>query len=203
MIAVVTTTPGDDPGERPEDANSSNSDSPMPEWAPVEPLPSSEMFLAAFAGRTPVAATDILDPAAELVQCLRQYRLAFEALSHTSTSTDQIKQAAAELVSAHADIEMLILVIDDAVADRLLRRHKRRQLNTPSTLRDQGVPEVAVHTQSIGEIAARMADLWETVSAKAMDPEELPEAHQLCELCAAYDGLAAEIEAGQRIPPGL
>ncbi|MGY2125898.1 hypothetical protein ACW9HJ_31020 [Nocardia gipuzkoensis] len=28
-----------------------------PEWAPVEPLPSSEMLLTAFAGLTPITAT--------------------------------------------------------------------------------------------------------------------------------------------------
>ncbi|MGS2807664.1 MULTISPECIES: hypothetical protein [Nocardia] len=60
-----------------------------------------------------------------------------------------------------------------------------------------------VHTESIGEIAARMAALWEVVNTNAGALDDLPEADRLMELCESYDGLVAEIEAGQRLPPGL
>ncbi|WP_305779099.1 hypothetical protein [Nocardia nova] len=176
---------------------------PPPDWAPVEPLPSSEMFLAAFAGFTPVAAQDILEPAAELVECQRQDRRAVGALRDPEADAEELKSAAAELILARSDIEMLTMVIDDAIADRLLQRRNRRTFDPLLTSPVDAMPQVVVHTESVGAIAARMADLWVSVTAKADLLEELPHAYQLCELCVAYDSLAAEIEAGRRLPPGL
>ncbi|MGW3545654.1 hypothetical protein ACWDNI_34630 [Nocardia niigatensis] len=190
------------PDEQPSDASDPNEVSP--EWAPIEPLPSSEMVLAAFAGMVPVTATDILDPAGELVECQRQYRLAFEVLSSTTASAEAMKVAAAEeLVSAQTDIEMLAMVINEAVADRLLQRRKDKLRVQLVAAPGEGAPNIVVHTESVGMIAARMAGLWETLVAKASDLDELPEAHQLCELCAAYDAFVAEVESGRRLPPGL
>ncbi|WP_433755800.1 hypothetical protein [Nocardia sp. CA-135398] len=189
--------------DRPSGTSDSESGVEIPEWAPIEPLPSSEMVLAAFAGMVPVTATDILDPAGEFVECQRQYRLALAVLSQTGASAEQMKEAAAELVSARSDIEMLIMVIDESVADRLLRRRKDELRVRPVIPRAGTAPNVVVHTESVGMIAARMADLWERLVAKASDLDELPEAYQLCELCAAYDVFAAEIESGRRLPPGL
>lgn len=174
-----------------------------PDWAAIEPLPSSEMFLAAFAGFTPVAAPDILEPAGELVECQRQDRRAFEMLSDPSASAEQLKSAAAELVSARSDIDLLAMVIDDAIADRLLQRRNRRKFDPLLTSPVDATPLVVVHTESVGAIAARMADLWVSVMAKAELLEEMPQAHQLCELCVSYDSLAADIESGRRLPPGL
>lgn len=193
----------DEHGDQPPGASDDDLNEPVPEWAPLEPLPSSEMFLATFAGFTPVAAPDILEPAEDLVECQRQYRQAFAVLSHPNASAEQLKAAAAALISAHADLEMLIMVIDDAVADRLLQRRNGRQYDQRSASPVDGAADVAVHTESVGEIAARMAELWEQLVERASDLDELPEAYQLCELSAAYDHLAAEIESGRRIPPGL
>ncbi len=66
-------------------------------------------------------------------------------------------------------------------------------------------PVIPTHTESIGEIAANMADLWEATIAKVTQPTtsaEFSETVQLIELCAAYDSLAAEIESGRRLLPG-
>ena len=181
-------------GREPEEA--------VPQWVPVEPLPSSEMVLSAFAGRALAAAVDILDPVAELVLCQQRYRVAMELLADPAAGGEAVKAAAAEMMSAHTDIEILMNVIDEAVADRLLERENRTtpvSLGIPIT----GSPDRLVHTESVGEIVTRMAALWEVVIARASDPDELPEAHQLCELSVAYDQLAAEIESGHRIPPGL
>ncbi|MBF6207254.1 hypothetical protein IU483_24645 [Streptomyces gardneri] len=58
-----------------------------------------------------------------------------------------------------------------------------------------------VHTESIGEVAARMAALWEVVGANAGDVGDLPEADRLMELCEGYDSLVAETdELGRRDP---
>ncbi|MGW5217309.1 hypothetical protein ACWEQA_05530 [Nocardia sp. NPDC004085] len=40
-------------------------------------------------------------------------------------------------------------------------------------------------------------------SGSAGDVGDLPEADRLMELCEGYASLVAEIEAGQRLPPGL
>jgi hypothetical protein len=74
---------------------------------------------------------------------------------------------------------------------------------------DPGAPEdwplAPAHTESIGKVAARMADLWEAVTAKTDDQgsEDFPEAGQLLELCRGYDCLAAEIESGRPMLPEL
>ncbi|MBF6259882.1 hypothetical protein IU468_26750 [Nocardia farcinica] len=195
---MTTASNGDENNERSVGASG-------PEWAPLEPLPSSEMFLAAFNGKPPLTAADILDPAFDLVACQKQYRLAYEVLGNDTASAEQLRHAASELVIAQTDIEVLIAIIDDAVTDRL-RQYQLRRDRAPSPPRASLIDEaVAVHTESIGEIAARMADLWETVTIKANQPDcdDLPEAHQLVELCKGYDHLAAEIETGWRLPPGV
>jgi hypothetical protein len=80
----MTTPCGGCPWEKPAtgaDYQHPNGMTPDPKWAPVEPLPSSEMFLAAFAGLRPVTAADILSRAFDLVACHRQFRLAFGVLA--------------------------------------------------------------------------------------------------------------------------
>ncbi|MGV9676450.1 hypothetical protein ACWDSJ_14330 [Nocardia sp. NPDC003482] len=66
-------------------------------------------------------------------------------------------------------------------------------------------PLEPLHTESVGEVVARMARLWEAMYDKARHclTEDFPEAAQLFELCQGYDYLAAEIETGRRIPPGM
>ncbi|WP_280381676.1 hypothetical protein [Nocardia wallacei] len=205
MTAMTSTSGTENPGDQPTGTSAPDASEATPEWAPVEPLPSSEMFVAAFAGLDRVAARDILDPAADLADCHRECRLAFEVLSDPSASAEEMKSAAAELVSAKADLDMLIMVIDDAVAERLRQRHEDRHFDTPPTSPADAVAEVAVHTESIGEIAAKMADLWERAVSKGADPmtTATSEAHELAVLCAGYDCLAAEIESDRRTLPGM
>ncbi|MGV9678806.1 hypothetical protein ACWDSJ_26280 [Nocardia sp. NPDC003482] len=176
------------------------------EWAPHEPLPSSQLFLTAFAGTAPLTASDILDPAADLVACHRQRRLALEVLSSRTASLEQLRHAGGELVVAQEDIQILVTVIDGAVANRLtpLSSHTEQiesVLDTQPLIRGR----IPVHTESIGEIAARMARWWEAIFDKAQHglTEDCPEVAQLYELCQGYDCLAAEIECGRRLPTGM
>ncbi len=194
----------DVPEDQPRGASDSDSDTPTPEWAPAEPLPSSEMFLAVFSGLRPVTAGDILHPAYDLVECQREYRQAMVVLARADVSYAQLRSAATTLVTANEDIEMLITIIDTAVADRLKQR-RAEVLETLEPIRLDGPSAVDVHTESIGEIAARMADLWEQAMVRATELtcDESAEAHQLVELCAGYDCLAAEIESGRRLLPGM
>ncbi|WP_433576795.1 hypothetical protein [Nocardia brasiliensis] len=178
----------------------------IPEWAPAEPLPSSEMFLATFAGQRPIAGGDILDAAFDLVACHREERLAEAILTDQTSSLEELRVAGQSLVSVRADIAMLVTIIDEAVWERLLRR-RRDHLTTPiatppGCLRDAR-KVVSKHTESVGDVAARMAELWEAVSYTATDLADRPEAQLLAELCDGYDGLAAEIEAGRRLPAGM
>ncbi|MGV9751130.1 hypothetical protein [Nocardia farcinica] len=195
---MATGSHGDEHDERSVGASGS-------EWMPLEPLPSSEMFLAAFNGKPPLTAADILDPAFDLVACQKQYRLAYEVLGSDTASAEQLRHAASELVVAQTDIEVLIAIIDDAVSDRLKQCRNQRSSPLPLLQTSRIDEAIAVHTERIGEIAARMADLWETVAVRAEQPDcdELPEAHQLVELCKGYDQLVAEIETGRRLPPGV
>ena len=169
----------------------------------MEPLPSSQMLLAAFDGKRPATAPDILDPAFDLVACQTEYRLAFEMLSEQSASVEQLRHAAAQLVTAHQDIEVLVAIIDDAVAERV--KYYPAAQTVPNTAPIDDLPLPPVHTESIGEIAARMADLWDALAAKTgeRNNEDFPEAGQLLELCRGYDWLAAEIESGRRLLPGM
>jgi hypothetical protein len=172
------------------------------ERVPVEPLPSGQMLLAALAGIMPVTATDILDPAFDLVACHRQYRLALDVLGSGTTSAERLTAAAADVVAAQMDIGMLVTVIDTAITDRLLQRRKD-QCDQTETSAVEGCRDVVVHTESLGQIAARMADLWDRLIAAGSQRDELAHADQLCALCDAYDMLVAEIESGRRLPFGL
>ncbi|GAB2694213.1 hypothetical protein [Nocardia thraciensis] len=179
---------------------------PIPEWAPPEPLPSSEMFLATFAGAQPVTAGDILNPAYGMVECQRDYRLAVEVLADTEAAYGELQAAAKTLVLTQADLDMLTIVIDDAVLARIALQRKALALASSSIQAplDQP-PEVPTHTESVGEIAAKLAELWERAVSKGADPQATAtaEAHELAVLCDGYDCLAAEIESGQRTLPGM
>jgi hypothetical protein len=49
-----------------------------------------------------------------------------------------------------------------------------------------------------------VAELWESVRVEATDrDDDMSAAEQLVQLCTGYDCLAAEIESGRRLPPGL
>lgn len=168
----------------------------------VEPLPSSEMLLASFAGVRPIAGRDILDPAFDLVACQREERLAEEILTDETASLEELRTAGRTLVSARTDIVMLVTIIDDAVRDRLKMRYRHGAPVVPLTP-DNKPPGVVVHTESVGDIAARMAELWGLLDAYAPDVSDPPEAVLLVELCDGYDALAAEIETGRRIPAGV
>lgn len=195
----MSALPSPVPDDRPPDSDHDPADA-IPEWAPVEPLPSSEMLLAAFAGLIPITATDILDPASDLVICQERYRLAFDVLASGAVASERLRSVAAALVSAREEVELLVTIIDDAVGKRLLCR---RRDGTRRAGPDANARPVPVHTESLGEIASRMAALWEVVSAIAGDLDGLPEADRLMELCEGYDGLVAEIETGRRLPPGV
>ena len=195
------------PDDQPPGASGRDPDDVTPEWAPAEPLPSSEMFLATFSGSQPVTAGDILHPAYDLVECQRDHRLAVEVLADADASFTELKAAATTLVTAQLDIAVLIAIIDDAVSDRMKqRRHDSDEVPSPIQAPRDRLPVVPTHTESIGEIAAHMAELWGTTIAKVTQPTispKFPETVQLIELCVAYDSLAAEIESGRRMLPGM
>ena len=143
----------------------------IPGWAPLEPLLSVEVLLATFSGAQPVTASDILNPAYDLVECQRGHRQAVEVLADTEASYTDLCAAAKMLVTAQAEIDMLIAVVDDAVLARMMQRCKvftRAPLLIPARL-DQ-LPQIATYTDSIGEIAAKMAILWERAVATGADP---------------------------------
>lgn len=65
------------------------------------------------------------------------------------------------------------------------------------------IPALAL-TENLGEPVARKSDLWETVTATTDgQSRDFPEAGQPLELYRGCDWLAAEIESGRRILPGL
>ncbi|MGW4330540.1 hypothetical protein ACWEKR_32205 [Nocardia sp. NPDC004573] len=195
----MSAPPSGSPENQPPDSNENNSAKATSKWPPFEPLPSSEMLLAAFAGLTPITNTDILDPAGDLVVSRERYRLASEVLASGAVANERVQSVATALVSAKEELDLLVTIIDDAVGKRLQRRQGGAQPACP----DAEARPVPVHTESVGQIAARMAALWEVVSATAGDVGDLPEADRLMELCEGYDSLVADIEAGQRLPPGL
>ncbi|WP_280448609.1 hypothetical protein [Nocardia brasiliensis] len=221
---TITPNSGGPDEHPPTEAWDQEASGQIPEWAPLEPLPSSEMFLATFAGSRPVAASDILDPAFDLVACHSEERLAEAILTDQTSSVEELRVAGKSLVSARTDIAMLVTIIDEAVRERLLRRRRDHPatptrpsvpLPTSTPILTLGPSQAAsvgsgdtltgvpVHTESVGDIAARMAELWEVLSSSDTDPGDQPEAELLAQLCDSYDGLAAEIEAGRRLPPGL
>lgn len=175
-----------------------------PNHALLEPLPSSEMLLAAFAGVRPVAGRDILDPAFDLVACQREERIAEATLTDQTASLGELRTAGRTLVSARTDIVMLVTIIDEAVRERLKMRSRHDPTAPVLPLTPGSKPrDLVIHTESVGDIAARMAELWGLLNGYAPDVSDPPEAVLLMELCDGYDALAAEIESGRRLPPGV
>ncbi|WP_040694374.1 hypothetical protein [Nocardia vinacea] len=176
-----------------------------PNWVPGTALPSSELLLASFAGVRQLHGSDILDAAVDLVACQRQFREALVMLADEQIGHSDLKHAAAELVSAREDSEILTAVIDDAVDHRQLQRAIAPP-SAPPPVPITGVPEgtsvMVVQTESVGALVARMADLWVLVLAAVATDEEPLEATRLAQLCQGYDCLAAAIESGQQLVLG-
>ncbi len=162
------------------------------------------MIVASFAGVLPIAGRDILDPAFDLVACQREQRLAEKILTDETASLEGLRMAGRTLVLARTDTVMLVTLIDDAVRERLKTRcrHDPTAPVLPVTP-DNKPPDLVVHTESVGDIVARMAELWGLLDTYAPDVSDPPEAVLLTELCDGYDALAAEIETGRRLPHGV
>ncbi|MFD3431253.1 hypothetical protein [Nocardia fluminea] len=206
----MTTIPDSNPHEPgpPRDQSHHTNDPEPVDAAPgqalLEPLPSSEMFLASFAGVRPIAGRDILDPAFDLVACQCEERLAEAILTDETASLEELRTAGESLVSARTDIVMLVTIIDDAVREWLKARCHGDPTAPVLPVTPNNKPRgVVVHTESVGDIAARMAELWGLLNAYAPDVSDPPEAVLLMELCDGYDALAAEIESGRRLPAGV
>lgn len=207
---MVTTIPDSNPPEpdlphnQSQHANDPEPVDAAPNPALIELLPSSKTFLASFAGVRPIAGRDILDPAFDLVACQREERLAEEILTDETASLEELRTAGKALVSARTDIVMLVTIIDDAVRDRLKMRRRHDQSAPVLPFAPDNRPlDVVAHTESVGDIVARMAELWELLNAFAPDVSDRPEAALLMELCDGYDALAAEIKSGRRLPAGV
>ncbi|WP_433754690.1 hypothetical protein [Nocardia sp. CA-135398] len=201
-ISRTSGTPDDRSSAATVDASDDSNESPK--WV-SDDLPSSELLLASFAGIRQLREGDIVDAAVDLVVRQRQHRQALQALAEERTSARILKQAAAELVSARKDVEVLTAVINDAVGHRQRQRAIAPSSASPAvplTGVPEGTPVMFVQTESIGAMVARMADLWIQVLAAVATDEEPPESTQLAQLCQGYDCLGAAIESGQHLVLG-
>ncbi|WP_280447101.1 hypothetical protein [Nocardia brasiliensis] len=163
----------------------------IPEWAPTGPLPSSETLLAAFAGARTDGARDILDPAFDLVASARQQRLAEVILTDGQYPLPLLRAAGHSLVASRTDIAALANGINAAVCQRIPRRSS------------EAGAQVVRHTESVGEVVARMAELWEMLESALPDLDDHPQVAVLAAICDGYDALAADIAAGRRVPLGM
>lgn len=99
---------------------------------------------------------------------------------------------------------MLVTLIEDAVRERLKVRCRHDPTAPVLPVTPNNKPRgVVMHTESVGDVVARMAELWGLLNAYPPDVSDPPEAVLLMELCGGYDALAAEIETGRRLPPGV
>ena len=205
MTTIPDSNPPE-PGPPHDQSHHANDPEPVdttPGQALVEPLPSSEMIVASFAGVLPIAGRDILDPAFDLVACQREERLAEEILTDETASLEELRTAGKTLVSVRTDIVMLITLIDDAVREQLKMRCRHDPTAPVLPVTPDNKPlDVVMHTESVGDVVARMAKLWELLGDYAPDVSDPPETVLLMEQCDGYDALAAEIESGRRLPAG-
>lgn len=136
-------------------------------------------------------ATDILDPAFDLVASARQQRLAEVILTDREAPLPLLRAAGHGLVASRTDIAALAAVINTAVCQRIPRRNS-----------EAGTPIVR-HTESVGEVVTRMAELWEMLESTPQDLDNHPQLAVLAAICDGYDVLAADIVAGRRLPLGM
>ncbi|WP_280390481.1 hypothetical protein [Nocardia brasiliensis] len=176
----------------------------VPEWAPGAPLPCSETLLAAFAGVRSILSSTVIDAAADLVTTQRQYRQALQRLTDWAIDDHRLKTTGSQLISTRDDRASLTATINDAVGYR--QRQRAAQPSSAQTVQLEGVPAgtptMVVQTESIGQIVARMADLWGLVVNASDTDQVLPAATRLARICDAYDCLITEIECGNQLDFG-
>ncbi|WP_280258071.1 hypothetical protein [Nocardia wallacei] len=178
----------------------------VPDWAIPDLFPPAEAFVAAFSGAVPATAADIMGPAYDLVECMRDYQLACGVLADQGTSPAELRAAGTTLTTAESDIAMLTDLIDDAVPARIVQRRKASSAAVGGGSGVGGSDSGRPHAHRMArEIAATMARLRERDNATAPDPLTAPthNAHDLDSLRTSYDYLAADIESGHRLLPGM
>ncbi|MBC7303274.1 MAG: hypothetical protein H5T78_20290 [Nocardia sp.] len=160
-------------------------------------LPSGEMLAALLAGR-PVLAhrhPQIVDAVQELTRLHRAHRAALADLGLEGLTETALRQAATAVVTAAADIEATVAVIDAVVAARLHADH-------PDTVPTPFVaPHCPVHTETVGAILSRAALLAGEIHDHGGGREHLPAVAALDSLLAGYAHLRGELMAGRlRVP---
>ena len=149
-------------------------------------FPDAEQLHRAFHGDTNGAAPmSILDAAARMVPEQHKRKVAVERLCQADTlSSDELHQAVGDFTAAEVSLAALATIIDRTVAHVLGARSHVAGL---------------WHTETVGSVISRMAEMWITY----LDSAQHEDAFWVARMSDAYNCLVLELAEGRRLPPDM
>ncbi|WP_280336983.1 hypothetical protein [Nocardia wallacei] len=152
-----------------------------------QPLfPNAEHLRRAFRGdAVALPLPGLADAASAMISVHHQRREALRQLhAPDALSANALRQAVREFTTAEAQLTTLATAIDRNVV-RVLRSR----------------PHVAGvwHTETVGSIVSRLAELW----LNYLDSQTHEDAYRVARISDAYNCLVAELTTGRRLPPDM
>ncbi|MGW2666388.1 hypothetical protein ACWCW7_36005, partial [Nocardia tengchongensis] len=143
--------------------------------AEKHPLPNSRRLLEVFAaGSMRPPHPLILNVAHDLVSLQRSYLLAIIELGVSEHRRGTVRFAIDTLRAVARDIDEKVAQIDSAVMERFCRSDIE-VLAEDARLADSNTPVAPLHTESLGTVISRMAQLYVAVTANHAASGPLPE----------------------------
>ncbi len=149
-------------------------------------FPDAKQLQRAFCGEAVASACpDIIDAAAAMILSHHKRREAVQRMYQLDMLTySELRHAVSEFNTAEVELASLATVIDQAVAQ---------------VLRDRPHVSGVWHTETLGLVVSRLAELW----LNYLDSTQHEDAFWMARISDAYNCLTIELTTGRRLPPDI
>ncbi|MGV9585502.1 hypothetical protein [Nocardia farcinica] len=149
-------------------------------------FPNAEHFQRAFRGDVvPSPLAGLTDAASAMIPVHHQRRESWRKLKAPDALSDNaLRQAVKDLAATEGQLAALAMAIDHSVVQ---------------TLRSRQHVAGVWHTETVGLVVSRLAELW----LNYLDSHSHEDAYWVARISDAYNYLVAELTTGRRLPPDM
>ncbi|MBB5918440.1 hypothetical protein BJY24_007352 [Nocardia transvalensis] len=152
----------------------------------VPSLPNAKQLHRAFRGEVEaIEPVKILDAAARMVPVYDKRKKAVRTMrEQDGVASDELRRAVGDFITAEVSLAALAMTIDRNVSE---------------VLRGRDHVSGVWHTETVGLVVSRMAELW----LNYLDNQSHEDAYWVARMSDAYNFLVAELTTGRRLPPDM
>ncbi|WP_280362158.1 hypothetical protein [Nocardia wallacei] len=149
-------------------------------------LPDAANLHKAFRGEVKaVQPMGIIDAAARMIPIQDKRREAIRRIREPDgVSSRELRRAVGDFTAAEVSLAALVSIVDDSVS---------------RALRGRNHVSGVWHTETVGLVVSRMAELW----LDYLDSQNHEDAHRVARMSDAYNCLVVELATGRRLPPDM